>query len=401
MTVLCFADTRFPIERANGLQTMATCHALAAEGHDVTLVVRPDTAASGRDPFSFYDLPSVSRLRIETIGRSRGKRANRIRFLLSSLKRATERPDATVWTRDLGLAAFLLQLPAARRPTVVYESHGIAPIVSEELPTLLGHPDLAPTRRKLERLDARERRVWRRAPAYVTITKALADDLAARYGPRPNVFVVPDGAALDRAPGETQPESLDVTSGQSRPCVAGYAGHLYPWKGVDVLIRALAIATGVRGLIVGGHPGERDRARIDALVGQLGLGDRVEITGLVPFRDVRSHLQRASILVLPNSSSAISERYTSPLKLFEYLALGRPIVASDLPAIREVLTHERTALLVPPDDPAALGRALERLAGDATLAETLGRAAHALASHYTWAQRARRLEAALEAARPS
>jgi glycosyltransferase involved in cell wall biosynthesis len=400
VTLLCFADTRFPIERANGLQTMATCHALAAAGHDVTLVVRPDTAASGRDPFYFYDLPPVQRLHIETIARSRGRRANRIRFLLSSLKRATEKPDATIWTRDLGLAAFLLQLPAARRPTVVYESHGIAPIVSEELPALLGQPDLAPTRRKLRRLDARERRVWRRAPAYVTITKALADDLAARYGPRPNVFVVPDGAALDRAPREARPDPFAAID-PSPVCVAGYAGHLYPWKGVDVLVRALAIATGVRGLIVGGHPGERDRARIDALVGQLGLGDRVDITGLVPVRDVRTHLQRASILVLPNSGSAISERYTSPLKLFEYLTLGRPIVASDLPAVREVLTHERTALLVPPDDPAALARALERLAGDATLAATLGRAAHALASHYTWAQRARRLEAALEAARPS
>jgi glycosyltransferase involved in cell wall biosynthesis len=392
VTVLCFADTRFPIERANGLQTMATCHALAAGGHDVTLVVRPDTAAAARDPFSFYDLPAVGGLRIETIARSRGRRANRIRFLLSSLKRAAERPDATIWTRDLGLAAFLLQLPAARRPTVVYESHGIAPIVSEEMPRLLGDPDLAPTRRKLERLDARERRVWRRAPAYVTITRTLADDLAARYGPRPNVFVVPDGAARsDPAPAPGEPARG----------VAGYAGHLYPWKGVDVLVRALAIATGMRGLIVGGHPGERDRARIDALVAQLGVGDRVQITGLVPVRDVRRHLQQASILVLPNSASAISERYTSPLKLFEYLTLGRPIVASDLPAIREVLTHERTALLVPPDDPAALCGALERLSRDPALADSLGGAALALASQYTWAQRARRLEAALEAARPS
>jgi glycosyltransferase involved in cell wall biosynthesis len=395
--ILCFADTRFPIERANGLQTMATCHALAAGGHDVTLVVRPDTAAERRDPFAFYDLAPVSRLRIETIGRSRGRRATRIRFLLSSLKRAAEHPGATIWTRDLGLAAFLLQLPAARRPVVVYESHGIAPIVSEELPRLLGDAALAPTRRKLARLDARERRVWRRAPAYVTITKALADDLARRYGPRPNVFVVPDGAALDGRPVADDLETDD----RLRPAIAGYAGHLYPWKGVDVLIRALDTARNVRGLIVGGHPGERDRTRIDRLVTELGLGDRVEITGLVPFRDVRRHLDRASILVLPNSTSAISERYTSPLKLFEYLTRGRPIVASDLPAIREVLTHERTALLVPPDDPAALAQALERLAGDAALAAALGRAARALASQYTWAQRARRLEAALEAARPS
>lgn len=391
MTVLCFADTRFPIERANGLQTMATCQALASLGHDVTLVVRPDTAADARDPFVFYDLPRVDGLRIETIPRAAGARGNRIRFLVSALKRATDRPDATIWTRDLGVAAFLLQLPSARRPTVVYESHGVAPVVSEEMPRLLGKPELAPTRRKLERLDRRERRVWRRAPAYVTITKTLADDLAARYGPRPNVFVVPDGATL------ASPVAFD----RRGPAVAGYAGHLYPWKGVDVLIRALALAPGIHGLIVGGHPVEHDRARIDGLVRELRLSDRVTITGLLAFRDVRQRLEQASILVLPNSSSAISERYTSPLKLFEYLTLGRPIVASDLPAIREVLTHERTALLVPPDDPAALARALERLAADERLASSLGQAAHALASKYTWSQRARRLEAALEAARPS
>jgi glycosyltransferase involved in cell wall biosynthesis len=401
VNVLCFADTRFPIERANGLQTMATCQALASHGHEVTLVVRPDTTAPPRDPFSFYGLPRAGRLRIDTIPRSSGRRASRIRFLLSALKRATERPGATVWTRDLGLAAFLLQLPAARRPRVVYESHGVAPIVSEELPRLLGNPDLAPSRRKLERLDAREQRVWRRAPAYVTITRALADDLAQRYGPRPNVFVVPDGASLDEAAQDRQPSEVEPNAADRAHAVAGYAGHLYPWKGVDVLVRAIALAPALHGLIVGGHPAEQDRGRVDALVAELGLADRVQITGLVPFRDVRTRLRRATILVLPNSASAISERYTSPLKLFEYLALGRPIVASNLPAIREVLTHERTALLVPPDDPPALARALERLAADRTLAASLGGAAFALASHYTWTERARRLEAALEAAHPA
>lgn len=396
MTILCFADTRFPIERANGLQTMATCHALAARGHDVTLIVRPDTAGAARDPFVFYGLEPVDRLRIETIARSSGRRASRVRFLLAALKRATERPGLTIWTRDLGVAAFLLQLPAARRPVVVYESHGVSPVVSEEMPRLLGDAALAPSRRKIERLDRRERRVWRRAPAYVTITRALADDLARRYGPRPNLFVVPDGASAAAPCGQAAP----VGVGRPPRAIAGYAGHLYPWKGVDVFVRAMARAPGIAGLIVGGHPGERDRARIDALVADLGLSDRVAITGLLPFPEVRARLRDAAILVLPNSASAISERYTSPLKLFEYLTLGRPIVASDLPAIREILTHERTALLVPPDDPAALAGALERLAADPDLAEALGRAARDLAASYSWPERARRLEAALEAARP-
>ena len=87
------------------------------------------------------------------------------------------------------------------------------------------------------------------------------------------------------------------------------------------------------------------------------------------------------------------------MKLFEYLTLRKPIVASDLPAIREVLADERTALLVPPGDAAALGRAISRLASDARLSAELGAAAFALAPSFSWDARAARLEPALEAAR--
>jgi glycosyltransferase involved in cell wall biosynthesis len=295
--------------------------------------------------------------------------------------------DANVdYTRDLGLADFLLQRPSARRVSLVYESHGVTARVSEELPHLLGRPELAPSRRKLQRLDRRERRVWRRAAACVTITRALAEDLSARHGPRGRVFVVPDGARPAPPPAP------------ARSALAAYAGHLYPWKGVDVFVRSLMHAGGVAGLIVGGHPGEADLSRVRGLVDTLRLGDRVTLTGLVAPGEVRARLADASILVLPNTSSTISERYTSPLKLFEYLSLGRPIVASDLPAIREVLTDGESALLVPAGDDVALGRAIGRLAADPALSARLGAASLALLPHYTWDARARRLEEALEAA---
>jgi glycosyltransferase involved in cell wall biosynthesis len=390
VTVLYFADTRFPIERANGVQTMATCHALAARGHDVTLVVRPDTAPLPRDPFQFYGWPALDRLRIDTVPTSRGPRRRRVRFLLEALRQVRARPGAIVYTRDLGLAAFLTQLPAARRPRLVYESHGVTAVVGEEMPRLLGKPELVPSAAKLRRLDRRERRVWTLAGAYVTITRALANDLAARYGPRPNVFVVPDGAR-----GQT---GVRPGSDRGQTTLVAYAGHLYPWKGVDVLVQALANASGVRGLIVGGHPAEADLGRVQGLIRQLNLTSRVLVTGLVAPDDVGRWLARADILVLPNTASAISERYTSPLKLFEYLTLGRPIVASDLPAIREILEDGTTALLVPPGDPGALAAALGRLAADPALASRLGAAALALAPSFTWEARAARLEPALAAA---
>jgi glycosyltransferase involved in cell wall biosynthesis len=139
--------------------------------------------------------------------------------------------------------------------------------------------------------------------------------------------------------------------------------------------------------------------RVTTLADDLGLGHRLTITGLVRPAEVASRLADASYLVLPNTASSTSDRYTSPLKLFEYLHLGRPIVASDLTAIREVLTDGQTALLVPPGDSDALAHALQRLAADPALAEALGSAARALADRYTWSARAGRLEAAFTAAR--
>jgi glycosyltransferase involved in cell wall biosynthesis len=282
----------------------------------------------------------------------------------------------------------MLQLPKSRRPKVVYESHGVSAAVAEEMPRLLGKPELAPSASKLRRLDRRDERVWKHAAAYVAITSALAAELAGRFGDRPRVFVVPDGAGN---PGPLPPP-------EAGRFVAGYAGHLYPWKGADVFVRSLVHAPDVHGLIVGGHPGEADLARVRALVHDLRLEDRVTITGLVPPGRVAMELARASVLVLPNTASAISERYTSPLKLFEYLTMGRPIVASDLASIREVLTHRETALLVPPGDERALASALVELRDQPAVASSLGAAASALSSRYSWDARAERLEAALEAA---
>lgn len=392
MTILYFADTRFPIERANGVQTMETCHALAARGHHVTLVTRQDSARLPRDPLIFYGLPALPGLSFRAVNAHGGSRRRRLTFLITAIAMAVRhRRDAVAFTRDLGLAASLLQLPKSRRPRVIYESHGLSVTVAAEMPSLLGRPGTAPTSGKLARLDRRERLVWQRAAAYVTITRALADELRARYGDRPSVVVAPDAARPLRV----------VPTPDAGRFVAGYAGHLYPWKGVDVFVNALAAARGVAGLIVGGHPREGDLGRIQRLVADLGIESRVHITGLVAPGDVMNTLSQASVLVLPNTPSAISERYTSPLKLFEYLQLQRPIVASDLAAVREVLEDGVSALLVPPGDDQALARALLRLRNDADLRTRLCQGAAALAPRFTWAARAMRLEEALAAAGPA
>jgi glycosyltransferase involved in cell wall biosynthesis len=124
----------------------------------------------------------------------------------------------------------------------------------------------------------------------------------------------------------------------------------------------------------------------------LGIADRVTFTGLVAPGQVPEHLRNADILVLPNPASAISNHATSPLKLFEYMAAGKPIVASNLPSIGEVLTHEVNALLVAPGDAEALAGAIGNLVADADLRARLGAAARRDVAEYSWDRRAERLE---------
>lgn len=391
MRIVYFADVRFPLERANGIQTMETCYALAGRGHRVELVVRPDTKSPARDPFAYYGLAPVDRLTIVRAPVGGPAAARRLGYLSFALGRALGRARADVlFTRDLGVASLLLGIPGSLRAPLAYESHGYGPAVAAALPELVATAT-PPSARKLRRLAAREARVWQEADAYVTITVGLAREMTERLGKRRHLAAIPDGCRI-------RPAVLDRTAraaadDRGLPPTVAYAGHLYAWKGVDVLLRALALVPEAQGLIVGGHEAEPDLARLTELAGELGIADRVTFTGLVEPSRVPELLQRATILALPNPASAISTSFTSPLKLFEYMAAGRAIVASDLPAFREVLHEGVDALLVTPGDPGALASAIRRLLDDPALASTLARAALDAVPRYGWDRRAERLDA--------
>jgi len=383
--ILYFADIRFPLERANGIQTMETCHAVAERGHEVRLVVKPDTHSPARDPFEFYALPRIPSLVIERANVPAGAGImQRVAYMSFAFGRAFGKDRASVIvTRDLGVASGLLRIPRTMRAPLVYESHGYAPDVALALPDLVATAR-PPAASKLKRLAAREAHVWQAADGYVTITAGLADELTRKFGARQRIAVIPDGmrmpAAVTAAPGDR---------------VVAYAGHLYAWKGVDVLLRALALIPDAHALIVGGHEKESDIGRLRAVATELGVVERVTFTGQVEPAKVGPLLASAAVLVLPNTASAISTRFTSPLKLFEYMAAGRAIVASDLPAIREILRDNENALLVAPGDAQALAAGIGRVLEDRALAARLAMAALSEAPQYTWARRAERLETLL------
>lgn len=392
MRILYLADIRFPLERANGIQSMETCHALAERGHSVTMIVRPDTNAPPRDPYEFYGLPRIAELTIELAPTAPVPAARRTAYLSFAIGRAVghARHDV-IFTRDLGVAALLLRLPRAVRTPVVYEAHGIAADVAAALPSLLSRaPTASPA--KLRRLERRDARVWQRVDGYVAITGGLATELTRRFGSRDRVSVIPDGVRL--------PASSAVLTG-AMPTAAdtgehlytlGYAGHLYPWKGVELVIEAVTALQDTRALIVGGQDGEADLQRLREFAAGVDCASRVTFTGALPPTAVASKLQEADALILPNPASAISTSFTSPLKLFEYMAAGKPIVASDLPSIREVLRDGENALLVAPGDPTALTAAVRRLKEDPALGARLAAQARSDVVDYTWDRRAERLE---------
>ncbi len=180
--------------------------------------------------------------------------------------------------------------------------------------------------------------------------------------------------------------------------LAVYAGHLYPWKGVDLFLRALVHLPAVRATIAGGHPAESDLVRLKELASSLQIDDRVTFTGFISRTAVATLLASADVLVMPHTATAVSERYASPLKLFEYMSTGKPIVASNLAAVREVLRDGDNACLVAPGDARALSDGIARVLDDIEFAARIARRAFDDATAYTWARRAERLEGVLLAA---
>jgi glycosyltransferase involved in cell wall biosynthesis len=175
----------------------------------------------------------------------------------------------------------------------------------------------------------------------------------------------------------------------------GFVGFVRDWHGLDAVLDAMAADPMPLELtIVGDGPA---RAALEAQAARLHLGARVRFLGLVPHEDVPALVSEFAIALQPRVND-----YSSPLKVFEYMAAGCAIVAPDQPNIREILTDGVTALLFDPSDPDAMWDSVRRLAIDPALRQRLGSAArHKALNSYTWVGNARRVVELTEADRPA
>ncbi len=260
-----------------------------------------------------------------------------------------------------------------------------------------GRPD------RYERLaTAIERLNLLAADLVVVVSRVLADDLAAQGIPRERILVNPNGVDPVRYAPDVDGGPVRRRHGLEGRVVVGFIGTFGPWHGAEVLAEAFGrlLATrpsarrDLRLLLVG------DGARLGAVreaVARLGLEEVCVLTGLVPQADGPAHLAACDVLVAPHVPNPDGSRFFgSPTKLFEYMAMGKGIVASRLEQIGEVLAHDETAWLVPPGDVDALARGIATLVDDAPRRDRLGRAARAAAvARHSWAEHTRRIVEAL------
>lgn len=387
MKLVYIANIRLPTEKAHGLQIMQNCEALADAGADVTLWVagRFNSRAMRKagDPWTFYGVRRNFALRrLPCID------------LIPLVPNRTDLPAKLAFYLQLWtftLAALIRALFV--RADVFYSRDALAIVL---LSLVRPRHQLGYEPHRLTRPGAGrwlQRQALRRSGAIFPVTAGLAEDLI-RIGADPErVTVAHDGIRAARFAGA--PAQADARAQLGWPAdafIVGYVGQLQTMamdKGVGALVQALREVEGASLAIVGGprDMAERLRAR----------WERYELppenflyAGQVAPQAVPLFLSAFDVCAMPFPRQEHFARHASPLKLFEYMASRRPIIASDLPALADVVRDGVTALLVPPDDVDALAEAIRRLRDNPGLRQFLGDAAYKrVMSRYTWDERAR------------
>lgn len=373
MKILYIANIRLPTEKAHGVQIMKMCEAFSELGHEVELIVPWRFNPIHENPFNYFGIQKIFNIRkffsLDFV------RLGALGFLIQSFSFAIvaagytwKQHDAIAYTRD-PLIAWLCALFGVR---VIWEMH------------------VASGSRAAKRAGSRVERV-------VVITQGLANFYKNSGVPAHKLLVAHDG--VDIAEYETKSDKPHLRQELSlplKPRIVAYVGKYKTMgqsKGVEMIIDAFGDVLKVRNdghlLIVGLAQSEMDEVitRCDAA----GVFDSNRtLLGHVPRSWVPLYLKSSDALVMSYPNTPHYARMMSPLKLFEYMASGVPIVTSDLPSIREVLSEE-FAVLVPPDDKQALGGGMLRCLEESESQARATRARAEVERHYTWGARAVRV----------
>ena len=227
----------------------------------------------------------------------------------------------------------------------------------------------------------------RKTKLFFVLNNNLKADLISFGIPPDRIFISPSGVDMNDFDIKESKEGLRQKFNFPKDKkVVLYTGQLYYWKGVDTLAKTATLLPEVEFIFVGG-------AEPELSIFKAKYGNSKNIT-LLPFQErsvVARYLRASDVLVLPNSGrSKISSRYTSPLKLFEYMASERPIVASDLPSLREILSEDE-CVFAKADSPENFSEVIKKVLEDSALAGKIASNAYKKVEQFTWDKRAKNI----------
>src|SRR3989344_857580 len=370
MEIVYVSHWRFPSEKTMSPLIMKTCEGFARSGHEVELLVpwRRNPAFHGVDPFSHHGIEKNFRIRripvIDLLGVFPGSSSFYIllaSFNVSAFFSVAFRRRALLYfhdARDAALISFL------RRPMIL-EIHDFYK----------------------SRIEALNRFVFRRISGFIVTNRIKVEALKNDFGipvsrmlHQPNaVDLEKFGISLSRAAARERrglPENRRIIL---------YAGHLFGWKGVDTLFDAHQFLDSDEAIyFVGGTNEDIEKFRVKSE--ELKVKN-VVIVGRRPHAEIPIWLRAADILVLPNTSRDEASRIeTSPVKLFEYMASERPIVASDLPSVRNVV-NDSMVFFAEADNPKSFVDAIRRIFSDPNEADKKVEVAYREVKKYSWEKR--------------
>ncbi|MGB9639891.1 MAG: glycosyltransferase family 4 protein [Anaerolineales bacterium] len=409
MKIAIIAPSAMPSRRANTIQTAKMAQAFARLGHEVLLIASPAS------PFRSKADETSSPLTVES-----GESFATSPFMGKGWGGGWNSSFAHHYGLDTPFQiAYLKPLPALRRydfalRSLILAQRWQADLIYTRLPQAAALSSLLGIQTIFEIHDFPQgaAATWLKiflhgkgASHLVTITHALADSLHLAFpqisiSPQasqthPFLIIAPDGVDLERYTPMLTPDQARQqlqSHGFSLPSqfIAGYTGHLYAGRGIDLILQLAQQLPEVFFLLVGGE--EADRQRWQKTQHQLHLSN-ILLRGFVPNAELPLYQMACNVLLMPYqeqvaaSSGGNIAAYLSPMKLFEYLASGRPILASDLGVFHEILNPEN-AILLPPQDLAAWSNAISELRNSPQKREQLGQSARQTALRYSWEERA-------------